>query len=132
MLEWQRAAVGEHRLWNKAVARTKINLILIAALQEERTESLPAPSNPTGDPPGRPKTPPPNPGTLYLGLETYVQWPVSYKDETRYLTGYADYVLSYDEDPWANLVVLEAKRPGRRELGEAQVVAYMGRHLSNS
>jgi hypothetical protein len=81
------------------------------------------------DPTLRPITPTIEPVELSLRFETNLKHRVTYKNETRTLSGLADYTLWYDdtESMGTNLIVVEAKRYGAIEEAAAQLVAYMGK-----
>ena len=82
--------------------------------------------------PLRPTTPLPEPASLTLQFETELKFPVSYKNESRILSGVADYTLWYDryESMGTNLVAVEAKKRWSTGLANAELIAYMGKQHS--
>lgn len=84
---------------------------------------------PSIDPTPRPTTPTTEPAELSLRFETNLKYRVTYKKETRTLSGLADYTLWYDdtESMGTNLVVVEAKRCQALDEAAAQLVACMGK-----
>jgi hypothetical protein len=86
------------------------------------------PAAASADPVLRPTTPLSGPAQITLQFETEFKYPVKYENQTRMLSGIADYTVWYDsaKSVGTNLIVVEAKR--RRLTGGAagQVLAYMG------
>ncbi|KAI9778688.1 MAG: hypothetical protein M1839_007919 [Geoglossum umbratile] len=125
---------------NEAYTRCRLNNILVCCIAEEKrltmSKNIPPaaasadipPTATSADPALRPTTPPSGPVQITLQFETELKYPVKYKNQTRMLSGIADYTVWYDsaECVGTNLIIVEAKR--RRLTGEAagQVLAYMG------
>ena len=106
---------------NEAFSRTIIDQILISAVYEE---------NHTQTSQQRDPSQPEDPAILGLQHETQIQRQVTYKGETRMLSGYADYTVWYDSQKGSNLatnlIIIEAKKANSTDTCLGQLTAYMG------
>lgn len=114
------AITSEDSQTNDAFPRTIIDQILISAIFEEnRSDSTEqqASSHSLGI-------------ILELQHETHLQRQVIYKGETRLLSGYADYTISYESQNRShlatNFIIIEAKQFNSTDTCLGQLTAYMG------
>ncbi|KAI9762260.1 MAG: hypothetical protein M1840_001439 [Geoglossum simile] len=125
---------------NEAYTRCRLNNILVCCIAEEKRlamskNALPAsaaadapPTATSANPALRPTTPLSEPAQITLQFETELKYPVKYKDQTRMVSGIADYSLWYSnvESVGTNLLIVEAKRRRMTGAVAGQVLAYMG------
>ncbi|MCJ1387120.1 hypothetical protein MMC17_010249 [Xylographa soralifera] len=115
------AVTSETFQTNEAFSRTIIDQILISAIYEE---------NHTQASHQRDQSQPEDPAILDLKHETQIQRQVTYKGETRMLSGYADYTVWYDSQTRSNLatnlIIIEAKKICSTDTCMGQLTAYMG------
>ncbi|KAI9775168.1 MAG: hypothetical protein M1839_001419 [Geoglossum umbratile] len=126
---------------NEACSRVILNPILLCLISEEKTRAgqqtsstaePTAPLNtsaqtaPTVLAPDRPTTPIRR-KELSLRFETELKCPVTYKNEHRLLSGFADYSLWYPDENGTstNLLIVETKKLGTYETATGQLLAYM-------
>ncbi|KAI9775219.1 MAG: hypothetical protein M1839_001337 [Geoglossum umbratile] len=125
------AFVTRGSVFNEALARSRINIIMTLCIGEEKRLALnqiSAHTTLSAQSSSRPATPTLNVAPMALQFETRLSSLVTFKKEKRILQGVADYTLCYDGDEQMgiNLVLMESKRKGALSLAEGQLVAYMG------
>ena len=121
-------------LYNEALTRSRVNIILTTCIAEEKRLALADQQFELVQSASsiRPTTSTVESAPLLLQFETKLSFKVTYKKEQRLLQGIADYSLWYDTDePLAiNLIIVEAKREGSIRQAESQVTAYMGEQFT--
>lgn len=114
------AVTSETHQTNEAFSRTMIDQILISAIYEENQQAAQQRSS------SRPE----DPAVLDLQHETQFQRHVTYKGESRLLSGYADYTVWYESHKKStlatNLIIIEAKKINSTDTCLAQLTACMG------